>query len=144
MFAVFDGHGGNHVSDFLKEYFVSKLTNNQNFIDENYSLALTETFDNIDQMIRTKEGNELLKRYTRKEEDPTTMNGYKEEDEEDIAFWWGSTACVVLIVGDKIYCANSGDSRCVLSKKGKAIPLSFDHKPSNPSEEERINKAGMW
>ena len=42
----------------------------------------------------------------------------------------------------KIYVANAGDSRAVMGKGGKAVPLSFDHKPENPTEIERIEKAG--
>lgn len=38
--------------------------------------------------------------------------------------------------------SNAGDSRAVLSVDGKAIALSQDHKPGNPKETERIQKAG--
>jgi protein phosphatase 2C family protein 2/3 len=54
----------------------------------------------------------------------------------------GSTANVIAILHNKIYCANAGDSRSVLSLKKKAIPLSFDHKPDNPIEKARIYGAG--
>ena len=30
----------------------------------------------------------------------------------------GSTAVIVLIIGDRIICANLGDSRAILSKRG--------------------------
>jgi len=42
----------------------------------------------------------------------------------------------------RLYIANAGDSRCVLARKGKAVPLSFDHKPDNPEEKKRIEDAG--
>ena len=54
----------------------------------------------------------------------------------------GCTATVVLLTPKVIYCANAGDSRTVISEKGKAVDLSEDHKPSLPKEAERIEKAG--
>jgi serine/threonine protein phosphatase PrpC len=55
----------------------------------------------------------------------------------------GCTANMILLDGEKhIYVANSGDSRCVLARGGKAFPLSFDHKPDNPIEKKRIELAG--
>ena len=53
----------------------------------------------------------------------------------------GTTSCVVLIRDTKIYCANAGDSRGVLSNSSVAHPLSFDHKPLNHKESKRIYKA---
>ena len=44
----------------------------------------------------------------------------------------GCTAVTLLVTKDnRLFCANAGDSRCVLSRRGAAIPLSFDHKPDN-------------
>lgn len=51
----------------------------------------------------------------------------------------------VMIVDEKLgkyIIANAGDSRSVLARKGTAIALSFDHKPENDVERERIHKAG--
>ena len=43
----------------------------------------------------------------------------------------GCTAVITYITGDGVvFCGNAGDSRAVLSSEGKAIPLSFDHKPT--------------
>lgn len=53
----------------------------------------------------------------------------------------GCTANVVMITKTEILCANAGDSRSVLSKKGKSKDLSIDHKPDNPSERRRIERA---
>ena len=38
--------------------------------------------------------------------------------------------------------ANVGDSRAVLSRAGRAIPLTTDHKPNSPQERSRIEKLG--
>ena len=54
----------------------------------------------------------------------------------------GTTANVVLISEKEIYCVNSGDSRSVLCRGGKAVGLSEDHKPGNPGELKRIENAG--
>ena len=49
---------------------------------------------------------------------------------------------MILISDTEIICANSGDSRCVLSNSGKAIEMSIDHKPDLSTEKSRIEKAG--
>lgn len=54
----------------------------------------------------------------------------------------GSTATSALLLGDRLYCSNVGDSRTVLCRAGRAIPLSCDHKPSLEAESRRIRKAG--
>lgn len=40
----------------------------------------------------------------------------------------GSTAVVVLVTQEYIITANCGDSRAVLCRNGKVVPLSVDHK----------------
>ena len=50
-----------------------------------------------------------------------------------------------MLVCDKhIIVANAGDSRSVLCRKGKAMPLSKDHKPNDPAERARISNAGGY
>lgn len=41
-----------------------------------------------------------------------------------------------------IHTANAGDARAVLGHRGKATRLSHDHRPEDPAEVERINRAG--
>ena len=48
----------------------------------------------------------------------------------------------MLVTEKHIYIANSGDSRAVASINGKCVPLSFDHKPEDPNETNRIEAAG--
>ena len=40
----------------------------------------------------------------------------------------GSTAVVAVLTADHIVVANCGDSRAVLCRRGRAVPLSSDHK----------------
>lgn len=86
-------------------------------------------------MIQSKEGEEELK-LIRKKNDAASFN------DGVISMSVGCTACVVLITQDKIITANAGDSRAVLCRKGHALPLSYDHKPENQGERERIERGG--
>ncbi|XP_061820237.1 protein phosphatase 1G [Nerophis lumbriciformis] len=54
----------------------------------------------------------------------------------------GTTAVVALIRGKQLIVANAGDSRCVVSERGKAVDMSYDHKPEDEVELARIKKAG--
>lgn len=56
----------------------------------------------------------------------------------------GSTCIALLLRGNRVYCANCGDSRAVLSRQGVAEALSVDHKPTMESEWSRIVAAGGW
>lgn len=49
---------------------------------------------------------------------------------------------MALLRGNTLHVANAGDSRCVLSRSGVAIPLSADHKPEDEPERSRIQRAG--
>jgi serine/threonine protein phosphatase PrpC len=59
----------------------------------------------------------------------------------------GSTAVVVVVHESDngtrtLLSANVGDSRAILSRKGKAVPLTTDHKPTEPNEKKRIVSVG--
>ncbi|KAK6489604.1 protein phosphatase 1G [Huso huso] len=54
----------------------------------------------------------------------------------------GTTAVVALIRGKQLIVANAGDSRCVVSEGGKAVDMSYDHKPEDEVELSRIKNAG--
>lgn len=54
----------------------------------------------------------------------------------------GCTAVVALISGRELFVANAGDSRCIVSRGGKVVEMSFDHKPEDEIELNRIRKAG--
>ncbi|CAG2061849.1 unnamed protein product, partial [Timema podura] len=56
----------------------------------------------------------------------------------------GTTAVVIIIKDNVLYCGNVGDSRAVASVNGSVNVLSLDHKPSNEIEIKRIQAAGGW
>ncbi|EGS18492.1 uncharacterized protein CTHT_0050940 [Thermochaetoides thermophila DSM 1495] len=116
FFGVFDGHGGDKVALYAGENIYRIVAKQESFKAGNYEQALKDGFLATDRAI---------------------LNDPKYEEEVS-----GCTACVGLITDDKIYIANAGDSRSVLGVKGRAKPLSFDHKPQNEGEKARITAAG--
>ena len=52
------------------------------------------------------------------------------------------TCVMVFQVGNRILCGNVGDSRAIMVKGDKAIPLSIDQKPDDPEESKRIKENG--
>jgi serine/threonine protein phosphatase PrpC len=56
----------------------------------------------------------------------------------------GTAALVMLVEHDhrRLIIANSGDERAVLSRGGKAVQLTTDHKPEEPSEKVRVYDCG--
>jgi serine/threonine protein phosphatase PrpC len=80
----------------------------------------------MDEMMRTAAGKKELASFT------------GSEAGESFA---GCTATTMLVTPTEIYCANAGDSRTVMSRDKKAVPLSEDHKPDDPIERKRIYTA---
>jgi serine/threonine protein phosphatase PrpC len=56
----------------------------------------------------------------------------------------GATAVIVLMIADRMFCANIGDARAVLSRDGQAIALSRDHKVNREDEQARIKNDGGY
>jgi serine/threonine protein phosphatase PrpC len=54
----------------------------------------------------------------------------------------GCTAVCVLVSSTHFVCANAGDSRAILCRRGLPVELSHDHKPSQEKERRRIEAAG--
>lgn len=116
FFGVYDGHGGDKVAIYTGEHLHEIVAKQEAFKEGDVKKALQDGFLATDRAILS---------------DP--------KYEEEVS---GCTASVGIISKDKIYVANSGDSRSVLGIKGRAKPLSYDHKPQNEAEKARIQAAG--
>ena len=120
-FAIFDGHGGEGCSKFLADNFLKYLMENKNF-PYDIKLSLTETFDKIEEEFFKQKCCDTLEQSDRS----------------------GSCAIISLILDNKIFIANLGDSRAIISQSGgtKIKQLTNDHKPNNLKEFERAIKNG--
>ena len=56
----------------------------------------------------------------------------------------GSTAICTLVGPETIYLANCGNSRAIVVSQEMVALATYDHKPINPLEEERIEKVGGY
>jgi serine/threonine protein phosphatase PrpC len=156
IFGVMDGHGGDFTSEFAADNFM-KIFSANTYLKKYARMsaedqsnvpgieclrpALAETFANLDLEIRKRQNkrNDAFLSMSKQQQgsngDEPPQNRLKFERS-------GSTCVVVLVTPSHIICANAGDSRAILRRAGKVLPLSFDHKPSNVPEMERINQAG--
>ncbi|KAI4129752.1 MAG: hypothetical protein LQ347_003639 [Umbilicaria vellea] len=116
FFGVYDGHGGDKVAMFAGENIHNIVAKQEAFKKGDLEQALKDGFLATDRAI---------------------LNDPKYEEEVS-----GCTASVGIITNTQIYVANAGDSRSVLGVKGRAKPLSYDHKPQNEGEKARICAAG--
>ena len=119
LLTLFDGHGGDSVSNYLQanynKFFKKRLTEtNGNVVN-----SLHTSFQQIDKALKTLDFVRV-----------------------------GSTGCVVYITqeGNKkvLYCANAGDTRCTLFYPNKYERISYDHRADDPKEKQRIvNNGGI-
>ena len=131
IFAVMDGHGvnGHLVSRFVTKYFTSFFKKNKKMNSSNSSE------DQIFYRLK-KNDHDVLKRAFRHAERDIEKNS-------DIDANFSGTTCVMVFqVGNRILCGNVGDSRAIMVKGDKAIPLSIDQKPDDPEESKRIKENG--
>lgn len=124
FFGVFDGHGhfGKQCSNFVKNRLIEILSSDETLLEDPVK-AYSSAFSSAN--------NEL-------HENP--------EIDDSMS---GTTAITVLVIGDKLYVANVGDSRAVISvKEGDdhtnivAQDLSKDQTPFRNDECERVKECG--
>ena len=116
--ALFDGHGGNTCSNFLRDNLHNYIIKNENLLKD------TE--------------KSIIESFEKAEDDFLNNIAIKENDKS------GSCALVCLIIDNNLYIANCGDSHAIISiNSGKEIKLlNSIHRPNNIKEKERIIKNG--
>nr|GEU49540.1 probable protein phosphatase 2C 9 [Tanacetum cinerariifolium] len=103
LFAIYDGHLGHDVPAYLQKHLFSNIIKEKEFWTDP-GRSITKAYERTDQAILSH--------------NPDLGRG-------------GSTAVTAILVnGRKLWVANVGDSRAVLSKRGKAIQMSVDHEPN--------------
>lgn len=164
--AVFDGHGGSGVSSFLKRRLFSVV--NEFLQQKHWEVDGVEIHNNdrkthpngndgpTNDVVKTiQDDQQLLKEYGRMPSVASHVAALRagfekmEQDviENDALAHQGSTAVAVILHESDdgtrtLLSANVGDSRAILSRKGKAVELTRDHKPNDEREKRRILAMG--
>ena len=131
IFSVMDGHGvnGHLVSRFVTKYFTSFFKNNK-------KMNSNKSEDEVYYRLKKNDSDILTRAFRHAERDI-------EKNSDIDANFSGTTCVMVLQIGEKILCANVGDSRAIMVKENnKIIPLSVDQKPDDPEESKRIVENG--
>uniref|UniRef100_A0A7C8Z1K5 protein-serine/threonine phosphatase n=1 Tax=Opuntia streptacantha TaxID=393608 RepID=A0A7C8Z1K5_OPUST len=113
LFAIYDGHLGDSVPAYLQKHLFFNIIKQEEFWTDP-PRSILKAYEGTDEAILSH--------------NPDLGRG-------------GSTAVTAILVdGQKLWIANVGDSRAVLSRKGQAIQMSIDHEPN--TERGSIEKKG--
>lgn len=113
LFAIFDGHLGHDVPDYLQSHLFDTILKQHDFLNDTEG-AITKAYEITDKKIL--------------------------EMEKQLGKGGSTAVTAILIDGLKLVVANVGDSRAVICKNGLAEQLSVDHEPN--TERRIIEKKG--
>ncbi|KAJ0959781.1 hypothetical protein J5N97_000529 [Dioscorea zingiberensis] len=117
FFGVYDGHGGRAAVDFVSEK-----------LGKNIVATLEGLENNEDQL------------------EMAVREGYMITDREFLGQGVKSGACVstVLLKDGDLHVGNVGDCRVVMSRNGRAVALTTDHRADRDDERARIENSGGY
>jgi len=121
VFELFDGHGGDDISNFLQQNFIQIYKQYLEINNYNIPKSLTYSFKEADEMIK---------------ESLTNLDGQGSTGTIIHIFWESDTKLMV-------YTGNVGDSRVTLISPTHIIKLSYDHRMSDEKEKKRILESGI-
>ena len=133
--AVFDGHGGGGVSQYLKRRLYKQLGESLKELHDEERITSPQHKESPSLACLA---SALRDAFTRIEDDVM---------QDDALHYQGSTAVAVFLHDNEagyrtVMSANVGDSRAILSRAGQAIDLTTDHKPNEEREKARIMRMG--
>ncbi|XP_038899741.1 probable protein phosphatase 2C 10 isoform X2 [Benincasa hispida] len=115
LFAIYDGHLGESVPAYLQKHLFPNILKEEEFwVDPNSSIS--KAYEKTDQAILSHSS--------------------------DLGRGGSTAVTAILINGQRLWVANVGDSRAVLSRGGEAVQMTIDHEPNT---ERRLieNKGGF-
>nr|GEU56206.1 probable protein phosphatase 2C 47 [Tanacetum cinerariifolium] len=118
FYGVFDGHGGPEAAVYMKNNVKRLFLQN---------LQISQT-DKVEDSLRSAFLSADLDL----------------ADDSSISPSSGATAITALLLGRLLVVANVGDCRAVLSRNGRAINMSQDHRPTYPPERKRVEELGAF
>ncbi|THV05055.1 protein serine/threonine phosphatase 2C [Dendrothele bispora CBS 962.96] len=150
---VYDGHGNRNVSQWLgnhfHEHFLECIHDNP---DLSAISVLNETFTKVDNTLKllsettedlSDAGSTAVVAFLRLEDQDGSQTSFTMSDSRGTN---GAAKSKLKAPSSDarrvLYVANAGDARGVLSRKGTAVRLTKDHKPTDENERERICDAG--
>ncbi|KAG2398834.1 protein phosphatase 2C 27 [Vigna angularis] len=116
FYGVFDGHGGKSAAQFVRD-------NLPRFIVEDVNFPL--------------ELEKVVKRSFLE-----TDAAFLKSSSQEPSLSSGTTALTAIVFGRSLLVANAGDCRAVLSRHGRAIEMSKDHRPNCVNERTRVLSLG--
>eukprot|EP01091_Cochliopodium_minus_P010233 TRINITY_DN2670_c0_g4_i1.p1 TRINITY_DN2670_c0_g4~~TRINITY_DN2670_c0_g4_i1.p1 ORF type:complete len:994 (+),score=344.34 TRINITY_DN2670_c0_g4_i1:3-2984(+) len=155
LFLIFDGHAAQEVATLSAHYFPVILANKLGFKWEHCpgeeKIESNQEFENKE--MKEKEDGEILKALDETFEEVNTnilLKYYKLGKLR--SKHCGATALAILIINKKVFVANLGDARAIIVYPSSSNPLeevsfkriSFDHKPYDIEESDRIRELGGY
>ncbi|XP_028754006.1 probable protein phosphatase 2C 27 [Neltuma alba] len=116
FYGVFDGHGGKSAAVFVRDHLPRVIIEDADFPVE-LEKVVTRSFLQTDA-------------------------AFAETCSLESSLSSGTTALTAIILGRSLLVANAGDCRAVLSRRGRAIEMSKDHRPLCMKERKRIESLG--
>ncbi|QHO21551.1 putative protein phosphatase 2C [Arachis hypogaea] len=126
FYAVFDGHGGPEAAAFVKRNAMRL------FFEDAHMLQSYDT----DSLFLKKLEDTHRRAFIRAD--------LALADEQSVSSSCGTTALTALILGNHLLVANAGDCRAVLCRRGTAVEMSQDHRPSYLPERRRVEELGAF